>query len=259
MKNRIAYLIVALTFVIGGCEPNEEEIKCFPQRVTSRIVQGAGATSITADYSYEEEQLDHIVWSNFQTHFYFYDEANRLSVISQKNVQTFLKTEHHLTYQGELPVRRDNYRITLDRATQENLDTLHLSYHEYVNEGGRITEEMIYNLNEESGSFEFEVRNKYEYDLSGNLTSYVSMDEVLGDTLEAYTYIYDTGRNIYSSLNLMFDGETHVNNIRQKTDLLTGEVYDYTLSYTATMFPEQISVEVGSYRIEIINISYSCK
>nr|MDA3821591.1 hypothetical protein [Bacteroidales bacterium] len=249
-------LLLVLVMTLSGCE-TKTEIQCFPQRIS--IKGDAGATSINSDYKYMGDTLDHIVWSNYQTHTYLYNSSNQLVRVSKKNVQTFKKHEFELIYKDGLVDRRDEYLMELDRLLQEDLDTTFVGYVEYEYNGIDVVAEKVYSLNEEDGEIAIQFYKEYEYDLYGNISSYVCFDGIEGDTVDAFTYKYDTNNNPYSSIKMLFEGESYVNNIIESYDVVNDLLYKHTMAYSTTNFPEQIIIKQGSINYEITSISYTCK
>lgn len=252
-------LLFVFLLLFFGCDEPESVVSCFPQRVTRMAAEGTKASSVTADFKYEEERLDRIVWSNFQTYFNSYDEAGRLVQIARKNVQIFQKLESRITYENELAVRTDDYRMKMDRFTHEDLDTMHMGYRLYEYDGDKLMVEKVYEKLDDSDQMELTFYKEYTYDLSGNIIQYIGMDDVQGDTIEAFSYTYDTRSHPYSSLDLPFEGESHVNNILKKTNLLNGLDYVNQIVYSPTGFPEQINVKQDDYLTEVVSIDYICR
>lgn len=242
-----------------SCEIEPEQFDCLPSKVTRTIAQGTNATSIIADFKYESDQLSHIVYSNFQTHYYSYNSSGRLEKISRKNVQKYERLESWLEYEDELVVRTDEYRISLDNFTQQEKDTTLIGYREFEFEGNKPVAETVVKLNENTKSLETTEYKLYTYDGVGNLTEYVSMSDIRGDTIEAYSYIYDNHANPFAALNMIFEGETYVNNVLERHDLLTGEVYFYQMLYDATDYPTQINIKEDTYLVEVIRVDYRCE
>jgi hypothetical protein len=85
------------------------------------------------------------------------------------------------------------------------------------------------------------------------------MDVVTNDTAEAYTFLYDQQNNPYNELELYFYGETFVNNVLQKDDLMEDEIYSYQVIYNASQYPDQINIKIGSYLHKVITYDYTCK
>ena len=85
MKTFSFFAIVALFFSLVACEsaPEEVETICMPVNMTITLVQGSMTSKIIADFHYvpESDLIDHITWSNHQTHFFEYDASDRISVV----------------------------------------------------------------------------------------------------------------------------------------------------------------------------------
>jgi hypothetical protein len=255
MKKPFLFLLVFLTTFFYSCEKEVEPVKCFPQRITHKQT----TETITSDYKYEEESVARVVMSNYQTHYYFYDTGKRLNAVERKNVQTFVKQQSRLIYENDLLIGTDEYLIRLDKFTQDDIDTAYSGYREFEYEGERVVVEKIYEPDGDNQLQLVELKN-YEYDLSGNIVKYVSLDDFEGDTIEAFSYTYDQQRHPFSSMDLLFEGKSYINNILSHTDLLSGDFYAYQIVYTPTKFPSQIIIRENSDFIsEIITIDYACK
>jgi len=152
--------------------------------------------------------------------------------------------------------RRNEYEMNLNRTTQEDLDTTFVGYSEYEYSGAYIIAENVFTKDEVSDEMALEFFKEYEYDLSGNIINYTCFDD---DTVEAFLYTYDTQKNPFYSVNMLFEGESYVNNKIESTDLLDDVVNKYTIAYSITNFPEQIIIKQGSINLEITNINYTCK
>ncbi|HKK61713.1 MAG TPA: hypothetical protein VJ951_04085 [Bacteroidales bacterium] len=253
-------IVFMLSFLIlsSGCEP-DEKARCYPTRITKKISLGTSTTDIIADYKYENDTLDRIVRSDYQTHHFEYNDAGYIVKISRKNRETFQNHESRLIYDGALTVKSDEFLVMLDRFTQEDKEVTQTGYREFVYDGMKVIEERLFEENDSLGKMELSVVKEYEYDLSGNIITYVALSQPLNDTLEAFSFTYDSYLNPYSSLNLIFEGESYINNVTQKTDLLTGDVYDYQIQYDHTGYPDQIIIKQESYMLEIINFEYICR
>lgn len=257
---RITVTILPLLVILSsGCDETEPEISCFPQRITRMTAEGTNATSVTADFNYKEERLDRIVWSNFQTYFNSYNEAGKLVKVARKNVQSFRKLESRITYESELAVRTDEYRMKMNRFTHEDVDTMHMGYRLFEYDGDRLMVEKVYEKMDDSDQMEMMFYKEYTYDLSGNIIQYICLDDIQGDTIEAFSYTYDNKRHPYSLLDLAFEGESHVNNVVKKTNLLKGVDHNNQVVYSVTGFPEQINVKQENYLTEVVSIDYTCR
>jgi hypothetical protein len=258
MRRILLTIIPLIVILASGCDEPEQDMSCFPQRLKRMAAEGTKAEPITADFKYEEERLDRIVWSNFQTYFNSYDEAGRLVKVARKNVQNFQKLESRISYESELAVRTDEYRMRMDRFTHDDLDTMHMGYRLFEYDGDRLMVEKVYEKKDDSDQMELLFYKEYTWDLSGNIIQYICLEDIQGDTIEAFSYTYDTMRHPYSSLDLVFDGESHVNNILKKTNLLKGVDYNNQVEYSHTGFPKQIIVRQDDYLAEVVSIDYNC-
>ncbi len=258
--SRISIAIIVLTSVmVSGCDEQAYETSCLPERIIRKESGTIKVSSVIADFKYEGDKLERIVWSNSQTHFNSYSEEGKLIKVARKNIQNFQKLESHITYDHALAVRTDEYRMRLDQSTQEDIDTVHVGYREFEYDGDKLVAERVFEKGDDSDRMELAKYKEYEYDLSGNMVKHVSFDDYKGDTIEAFSYMYDNRKHPFSSLDLLFEGETHVNNILTKTDLLRGVVYSYKNVYSYTSFPEQIIIEQGNILTEVVSINYTCK
>lgn len=243
--------------LLPGCE-TEKETRCFPGRISTTIAEGTNATQVTADYQYNGDRPDRVIYSNFQTHFFDYYPDGRLRSVARKNVQNFQSAESIYTYEAGVVVRSDEYRVRLDRFTQENLDTVQTGYRLFTYENGNIALERIFETDVSTGAVSLKACNTCTYDATGNMIQFVSLDDLDGDTIEAFSCSYDTQKHPLSELGLVFEGETHVNNVLQRKDLLTGEVYNHQIIYTPAQYPEQINIRQGTYLVEVTRMDYSC-
>lgn len=258
--NRIfSGLAMILLLSFSGCETVDPITICLPQRVKQTLSQGTNVSVLTADFKYENDVLDYVIYSNFQTHYYSFNDEGKVLKISRKNVQTYQRLESWMNYENGLPVRSDEYRVLLDPFTQFESDTLYTGYREFDYNGDTLIKEDIYQYNYESEIDEFSGSKNYEYDLAGNLIKYSWTGSNVNDTIEAYSYTYDTKRHPYSSLNLPFDGETYVNNITEAVDLLSGVVSKHQIIYNPTDFPSQINIKQESFLSEVITFDYVCQ
>lgn len=234
---------------------------CYPDWEKTTI-GGTSAFSITADYKYSEvneKLIDRIIWSNSQTHYFSYNAEDHLIKAEEFDVKALLKREFRIEYSGNQISRIDKYISNLNYFTQEEEDTAYVAYHTFQHDKGNVSEEEEYRRADESQDFTLKYRKEYKYDDIGNVTSLVSMDVAANDTAEAYTYLYDLQNNPFKALHLIFKGETFVNNILEKVDLLTDETYSYQIIYNASLYPEQINVKLDGYFYSVITYGYTCK
>lgn len=255
---RFALILTLSMLLLAGCETDPEKSYCYPQRVTRTIPEGAETSQVTADYKYEDNRLDHIIWSNFQTHYFSYLEDGSLGSVSRKNVQTFRTLQSVMVYDEGRVSRTNQYSITLDRFTQENVDTSFTGYHLFTHEDGQIVLEEVFDNNEESAGAELVAYNMYTYDAVGNITRAVSLTGHGGDTLSASSFTYDNKKHPFNGLELPFEGESYINNVHERTDMLNGDVYFNQIIYTTSDYPEQLNIKQESYLTEVIRIDYLC-
>jgi len=255
---RLALLLSLSMLLMAGCETDQEESYCYPQRITQTIPEGSETTQVTADFNYEDNRLDHIIWSNFQTHYFSYLEDGNLRSVAKKNVQTFRTRESVMVYDEGRVSRTNKYSISLDRFTQENLDTTFTGYHLFTYEDGHIVLEEVYSNNEENTGADLAAYNMYTYDAVGNITRAVSLTAKGGDTLSASSFTYDNKKHPFNGLELPFEGESHINNVHERTDLVSGDVYFHQVIYTPSDYPEQLNIKQESYLTEVIRIDYLC-
>lgn len=259
MRKFSSHIVVLLLLFLLGCEFETGEVQCYPQRVKTLISTGAGAESITADYKYEGKLIDRIIWSNKQTHYFSYDAQNQLTKVEEYDIQYLLMTAYDLTYDGLQLSRIDKYISRLDYLLHEPLDTAYLGYQVFVHKGAEISNEEVYEREDEAQEFYLKYTREYTYDESGNLTSMVSMDAVESDTAEAYIYSYDFEKNPYGALKLYFNGESFINNVLQRENLLNDEIYTYQIIYTPNQYPEQINVKQEGTLYQVITFDYTCE
>ncbi|MFC2129352.1 hypothetical protein ACFLQX_01085 [Bacteroidota bacterium] len=259
MKRLISFIFPLLFVFNTACEFEPAEIQCYPQRVKTTSSGGGGAVSITADYKYTGKLVDRIIWSNFQTHYFSYDAENQLTKVEEFNDKTREKTEYKISYDGYQLSRIDKYLSALDYTTKEPLDTTYIGYQTFQHDGANISEEEVYSREDESQEFSLSYKKEYSYDMSGNIIKLVSMDVLSNDTAEAYTYSYDIFKNPFKALKLYFNGETFVNNVLEKVDLVSDETYTYQVLYNANNYPDQINIKEEGTLYQVITYEYTCE
>ena len=260
MKRSFIY-IIPLFLMLNACE-GEHEIMCYPQRVKTTLASGTSAVSISADYKYNEinnKLIDRIIWSNSQTHYFSYNMEDQLIKAEEFDVKALLKKEFRIEYSGNQISRIDKYISNLNYFTQFEEDTAYVAFHTFQHDKGNVSEEEEYRRGDESQEFALKFKKEYKYDESGNISSLVSMDVAANDTAEAYSFLYDLQNNPYNALHLIFKGETFVNNILQKVDLVTDETYSYQVLYNASLYPDQINIKLDGYLYQVITYEYTCK
>jgi len=245
MKHYILLAVFALFLFTQACElaPEEVEISCLPVNVSITLVQGSQTSKIIADFHYiaETNRLDHITWSNHQTHYFEYDSRDRISVVRAIKVDVKVQEEKWFVYDDFLVERVDLVKRNLDYTYLEPLDSIYTGYVEYeISEGGH-REEYVRNVT-------------YEYDSDGNLLSSTELDPVSGETVTT-TMTYDQSKHPYFALQYYINGESYVNNMLSRSE---GDEFDYTynVSLNEYEYPETIYEKLGSAYTRISNYSY---
>jgi len=259
MKHYYLIAILVLFLFTTACEltPGELETTCLPTRISMTLVQGSQTHKILADFYYQEETnlLDHITWSNHQTHYFEYDERGRLKVVRMMKVDIRVQEERWFVYDDLLLERVDLVKRNLDYTYLEPLDSIFTGYVEYEYEGEQIIEESEYEISQEGHREEY-VRNvSYTYDKQGNLLSLEEMDPRSGESNQV-SMAYDQTRHPYHALSYYFEGNSHVNNMLSKFDEESGLDYTYNMLLNEHEYPETIYEKLGSSYTRIISYSY---
>jgi len=261
MKNYILLAVLPLFLFAIACESVEQEEVpvCFPTNISITLVQGSQTSKIIADFHYltGTELLDHITWSNHQTHYFEYDATDRISVIRIMNVDTKVQEEQWFVYDGLLVERVDLIKRNLDYTYLEPLDSIYAGYVEYSYEGENITEEYEYEISADGHREEY-VRNvTYAYDSEGNLVSKTELDPRSGESTQM-SMTYDQTKHPYFALRYYFNGETYVNNMLTRS---AGSGFDYTYDLTLNEYeyPETVYEKLGSAYSRIISYAYMVK
>jgi len=258
MKHYILLAAFALFLFTTACEiaPEEVEIDCLPVNISITLVQGSQTSKIIADFHYipESNRLDHITWSNHQTHYFEYDSRDRISVVRAIKVDTKVQEERWFVYDGLQVERVDLVKRNLDYTYLEPLDSIYTGYVEYEYEGENVIEEREYEIS--AGGYREEyVRNvAYDYDNNGNLLSRTELNPVSGETITS-TMTYDQSKHPYFALQYYINGESYVNNMLTRSE---GDDFDFTydLSLNEYAYPETIYEKLGSAYTRISNYSY---
>lgn len=259
MKSYPLFAIAALFLSLVACDISPEEIEttCLPVNMTITQVQGSMTNKIIADFHYipESELLDHITWSNHQTHFFEYDAFGRLAVVRAMKVDTKVQEEMWFVYDGSLVERVDLVIRHLDYVYLEPMDSIYTGYVEMEYNGNLITRESEYEISA-GGHKEEYVRNvSYEYDYQGNLTSTTTLDPKTGET-EHLSMTYDQSKHPFGALQYYFNGESFVNNMLSKAVEETGFEYTYDLRLNEYEYPDVIYEKLGSSNTRIIKYAY---
>jgi len=259
MRNFLGYILVICFAVISSCEPASEKIFCYPSRVTTTTASGTGSASVISDYHYDGDTLRYIIYSTGQAHYYEYDNSGRLLLVKEINDKSWQKDEYALNYDGDELLKIDIFLMRLDYADRTDLDTFQYTFREFEYEGGHIIRENYYSREADTVEFSLAMVKEYTYDTAGNITEIHQTDKISKEEINI-SMAYDTGKNPFSALNLMFNGEeSYVNNLLTKTNDRTGATFQYTVVYNGQLYPEQtIEKENGNInRIE--RFDYDCR
>ncbi len=262
MKTLPTLAIAALFFSLVACDSAMEEVEtiCLPLNMTITQVQGSMTSKIIADFHYvpDSELIDHITWSNHQTHYFEYDASGHLSVVRVMKVDTKVQEEMWFVYDGSLVERVDLVRRNLDYVYLEPLDSIYTGYVTMEYNGSLITRESEYELTADGHREEFVKDVRYQYDSEGNLTSSNTMYPKSGETA-GQSMSYDQSKHPFGGLQYYFTGESFVNNMVSKMEEDTGFEYSYDLRLNEYEYPDVVYEKLGSTNTRIFKYSYSVK
>jgi hypothetical protein len=218
MKQELLLAILALFLI--SCESTEEpESLLLPTNMSMTLVQGSNTSRIIADFHYLSEAacLDHITWSNHQTHYFEYDKLMQIRVLREMKVDAKVQEEKWFVYDGALVERVHLVLRNLHYTTLEPLDSIYTGYVEFDYEGEHVVEEREYEILADGHREEFIRKVTYEY---------------------------------------YFSGESFVNNIISRTEEESGEEYSYLLSLNEQEYPETINEKLGATYTRITKYAY---
>jgi hypothetical protein len=257
--NRILTTItLLLLFLICSCEDSQEEDKelVLPTNMSTTIVQGASSAKVIADFHYipESHLLDHITWSNYQTHYFEYDDANRLKVVREEKVKEKVMEERWFRYDGVEFSEVILVKRNLDYTTLEPLDSSYTGHIDYDYEGKYIVGETEYRIQHGTETLYPVRESSYEYDALGNILKRSTTYLDGSGTDEEVFKSYDSGRHPFSDLTYYFTGESFVNNLLTRT---VGNMdYTYEVRLDARDYPETIYEKLGSTYSRITSYTY---
>lgn len=245
-------------FLVCSCEstPEEERELILPTNMSTTIVQGSSTTKIIADFHYIPESglLDHITWSNYQTHYFEYDEAKKLKVLRKELVKEKVMEELWFKYDGVEFSEVIMVKRNLDYTTLEPLDSSYTGHIDYDYEGKHIVGETEYAIQKGTETLYPVRESSYEYDPNGNIlnrsTTYLDGSE----TDETAVLTYDSGRHPYADLTYYFTGDSFVNNLLSRT--MGSMNYTYDVRLDARDYPETVYEKLGSSYSRITNYTY---
>ncbi len=253
----IFFLSIILIFSCDSFEDEKQEL-VLPTNMTTTLVQGSSSIKIIADFHYRPESalLDHITWSNYQTHYFEYDAANKLTVVRKELVKEKVMEERWFRYEGETVSEVLLVKRNLDYTTLEPLDSSYTGHIDYDYEGSNITGETEYRIQQGVGTL-YPVREvSYEYDEGGNILSRTTTYLDGSEADETVTMSYDSGRHPFYGLNYYFTGESFVNNLLTRT---VGSMdYTYDVRLDSRDYPETIYEKLGSSYSRIMRHTYMC-
>ena len=175
MKHYIFLAAFALFLLTQACETAPEEVEpiCLPSNISITLFQGSQSSKIIADFHYipDTELLDHITWSNHQTHYFEYDAQNHLHVVRVKKVNDKVQEERWFVYDGAQVDRVNLVVRNLDYTYLEPLDSIFAGYVEFDYEGENVVEEREYEISADGYKVELIRRTTFEYDSKDNLIS----------------------------------------------------------------------------------------
>lgn len=261
MKNFVLLSVVPLFLFAIACESveQEEEPLCLPSTISMTLVQGSQTSRLLADFHYlpGTDLLDHITWSNHQTHYFEYDDTERIRVIRVMYLDAKVQEERWYVYDGLLVERVDLIRRNLDYTYLEPLDSIYAGYIEYSYESGNICEEFEYEISADGLREEYVKSISYEYDAQGNVISCIELDPRSGESAQR-SMSYDQTKHPFFALKYYFMGESYVNNMLSRSE---GDDYTYTYDLTLNEYeyPETVYEKLGSAYTRIINYTYELK
>jgi len=262
MRHYILLPVFALFLFTMACESfqEEEETICFPVSMSMTLVQGSQTNKVIADFHYipDTERLDHITWSNHQTHYFEYDESDRIKVVRVIKVKDKVQEEKWYVYDGFLVERIDLVKRNLDYTYLEPLDSIYTGYVEYSYEGDNVIEESEYEISAGGYREEYVRKVTYAYDMEDNLLSSTELDPISGES-NTISMTYDQSKHPYSALQFYFKGESYVNNLLTRTVEEGDFDYVYELSLNDHEYPNTIYEKLGSAYTRFISYDYQYK
>ena len=262
MKSLPFIAVSALLLSLFACESHMDEIEtiCLPVNMTITQVQGSMTHKLIADFHYlpESDLIDHITWSNHQTHYFQYDASGRLAVLKIMKVDAKVQEEMWFVYEGSLAERVDLVTRNLDYVYLEPKDSIYTGYVELEYNGQQVIRESEYTLSAHGNQEELVRSVHHEYDVQGNLISSTVLDVVTGEK-EHLSMSYDQSKHPFGGLQYYFNGESFVNNVVRKSVQETEFEYTYDLRLNEYQYPELIYEKLGSSSTRIIKYAYTIK
>ena len=259
MKNIVLLSVLALFLLSTACESFTEEVEatCLPLNISMTLVQGSQTNKILADFYYvpETNLVDHITWSNHQTHYFEYDAMERLKVVRKMKVDVRVQEERWFVYENNLVKRVDLVKRNLDYTYLEPVDSIFTGYVEYTYDGDNVTEEYEYEISEGGYREEYVRKASYSYDGQGNMTAVEELDPRSGQRSQI-SMSYDQSKHPYFGLDYYWEGMTYINNMLSKSEENSGLDYTYEFLLNEYEYPETVYEKLGSAYTRIISYSY---
>ena len=261
--NRLFFTPFLLSvFLISSCELSPEieaEVFLLPTNMTATVIMGSNTTKIIADFHYlpDTDLLDHITWSNHQTHYFEYNDSKQIKVVRQLKVKEKVQVEFWFTYEGEQISEVILVKKNLDYAYLEPIDSSYTGRIAYELEGKMVIRETEYEV-QSGNNKEYLIREaNYACDGEGNILSSTTTYSDGKEADETVNMTYDSGKHPFSGLNYYFTGESFVNNPLTKTIGMMDYSYDVTLN--SQNYPEVIYEKLGSSNSRIFRYTYKTR
>lgn len=258
MKRFNLLVSAILLSLLCACENyyQEEEVTCLPINMSATIIQGSETKNLNADFTYIPglDLLDHIKWSNKQSHFFNYNEFGKLQVVINLKEETRVQEEMWFVYDGSQVERIDLVKRNLDYFL-EPVDSVHLGYTTFEYQGKDVLSESRYEFTREGVEEELTWKTEYAYDQNGNILSCRAFDP-RSESRKSVDMTYDTSKHPFSGLQFYFNGESFVNNLVSKTVVEEGFDYNYEIDLNEYGYPEKIVEKLGASKTRTISYSY---
>lgn len=261
MKSKITLFIASL-LILFACEGNQDDDpgrKLLIDNISETIILGSSSDRILADFHYVDgsKLIDHITWSNHQTHYFEYDAQDRISVVRMKKIDVKRQEEMWYEYDENGPVRIKLVLKNLDYVYLEPVDSSYTGYVEYGYSGNRIDTETRYEFPVPAGSAVMTSKCSFIYDDRGNILRRERTEYIDGTAIsEVVDMTYDEGLHPFSGLSYYFTGESTVNNMLSRSSSVDGSNYSYEIQTNDYGYPEVIFEQLGSTNTRIIRYTY---
>jgi len=259
---RIIYTLVTVTLIVASsCESeNATLVRCFPDRMSANIIGGVTG-NLTADFHYvpDSELLDHITWSDKKTHYFEYDDFGNLTLVRLKRIDYKVQEEQWFSYEGNKIIRVDECVKRLDIIYLDPIegDSSYTGHREFEYSGNNITLEKIYQV-EKNKKETLVIENAYEYDGNGNIIRSVLTD-IEAKSEETTALSYHQSKHPYSQINMVFTGETYINNVLSRTEQTDNLEYTYEIVFDNNKYPSEVIEKTNGRVSRVTRYTYFCK